>query len=64
MRLIQRDEVRRLAGLGSNSSLYRAMNREEHPFPAPVKTGKRAVAWVESEVMQWIEERIEHYRAA
>ena len=62
--LIRRPEVLRLAGFGSSSSLYRAMQREQHPFPKPVNIGYRSVAWVENEVVQWIEERIEHYRAA
>ncbi|MES1949655.1 phage transcriptional regulator AlpA [Salinisphaera sp. S4-8] len=64
MRLIRRAEVRELAGFGSNSSLYRAMESEQHPFPKPVSIGKRAVAWVESEVKRWIDERIEYFRAA
>ena len=64
MRLIRRAEVRELAGFGSYSSLYRAMQKEQHPFPKPVSIGDRAVAWVESEVKQWIEERIKHFRAA
>lgn len=63
-RLIRRAEVRQLAGFGSNSSLYRAMDSEFHPFPKPVSIGERAVAWVESEVKQWIDQRIEHFRAA
>ena len=31
-------------------------------FPKPVKVGKRAVAWVESEVDQWISARIAETR--
>jgi prophage regulatory protein len=27
-------------------------------FPAPVKLGKRASAWIETEIDQWIESRI------
>ncbi|TAG02382.1 MAG: AlpA family phage regulatory protein [Betaproteobacteria bacterium] len=30
----------------------------EGTFPRPVKTGKRGVAWVESEIDDWIERRI------
>lgn len=64
MRLIRRAEVRELAGFGSNSSLYRAMQSERHPFPKPASIGERTVARVENEVKQWINERIEHFRAA
>lgn len=27
-------------------------------FPAPIKTGLRAVAWLESDVLRWMSERI------
>jgi prophage regulatory protein len=30
----------------------------EGRFPRPVKLGKRAVAWVESEVLDWMLERM------
>tara|TARA_Y100000815_G_C13314745_1_gene489938 strand:- start:1259 stop:1390 length:132 start_codon:yes stop_codon:yes gene_type:complete len=30
----------------------------ESTFPAPVKLGARASAWVESEINDWIESRI------
>jgi prophage regulatory protein len=32
---------------------------KEGKFPQPVRLGKRAVAWVESEVDGWIQERIQ-----
>jgi predicted DNA-binding transcriptional regulator AlpA len=48
-------EVKALTGL-SKSSLY-AMIRERS-FPAPVRLGTRAVAWVKSEVRQWAVDRV------
>jgi prophage regulatory protein len=44
-----------ICGLG-RSSIYKFM--EEGRFPKSVSLGDRAVAWVESEVEQWIEERL------
>ena len=40
----------------SRSYIYDAMGRGE--FPRQVKLGGRSVAWVESEVQDWIEARI------
>ena len=28
-------------------------------FPAPVKLGPRAIAWIEEEIKEWMDERIE-----
>jgi len=39
----------------SRSTIYRMI--AEHTFPAPVKIGKRAVAWRQEEVRQWCESR-------
>lgn len=54
-------EVRLLTGL-SKTSLY-ALIRENN-FPAPVRLGPRAVAWVRSEVRQWAVERVLASRSA
>jgi prophage regulatory protein len=48
-------EVKALTGL-SKSSLYALIR--ERSFPAPVRLGARAVAWVKSEVRQWAVERV------
>jgi prophage regulatory protein len=53
-KLIRLGAVKDLTGL-SRSSIY------AHPdFPRPVKIGAggRAVAWVESEIRDWVEARI------
>ena len=53
-RLLSLPEVVRLTGL-SRSTLYRKV--KEGDFPLPVKLGKRAVGWRESEVIAWINGR-------
>ena len=65
-RLIRLPEVLSRTGYG-RTSIYRKM--EEGTFPRSVKLGgppidprvfdSRAVAWIEDEVEQWIESRIE-----
>lgn len=54
-RLLRRPEVENLTGL-SRASIYEKM--AEGYFPRPVKTGARAVAWVESEIADWQRQRI------
>ena len=54
-------QVKALTGL-SKTSLY-AMIRDRS-FPAPVRLGPRAVAWVRSEVRQWAIERVKASRSA
>ena len=48
-RLLKISEVENLTGK-SRTSIY-----SDPTFPRPVKIGPRASAWVESEVMAWIE---------
>ncbi|WP_063652532.1 helix-turn-helix transcriptional regulator [Aliivibrio fischeri] len=43
----------------SHSVVYRKIN--EGVFPQSVSLGDRAVAWVESEVQDWIAQRIAHH---
>ncbi|EGQ7810169.1 AlpA family transcriptional regulator [Vibrio parahaemolyticus] len=54
-RFLRMSEVIHLTGL-SRSSIYDRMNANQ--FPKSVPLGGRAVAWVESEVMEWLENRI------
>jgi len=54
-RFLRRPEVERITGLGrSTLYLYIADGR----FPRPIKLSERLVAWVESEVRDWMEKRI------
>ncbi|MDX5976020.1 helix-turn-helix transcriptional regulator [Vreelandella alkaliphila] len=59
--LLKRPEVRKRTTL-SDSALYRLMERGQFPRPIQLNPHGRAVAWVESEVEQWIEQRIEAAR--
>lgn len=53
--------VKLVTGL-SKTSLYALIREKE--FPAPVRLGPRAVAWVRSEVRQWAVERVRASRSA
>ncbi|HGA9036601.1 TPA: helix-turn-helix transcriptional regulator [Salmonella enterica subsp. enterica serovar Java] len=53
--LIRLTEVQRRTGY-SKAWIYRLMSNRE--FPASVKIGSRAIGFVESEVDEWIAERI------
>lgn len=57
--LIRFLEVQRRTGY-SKAWLYRLMS--EGKFPASIKIGSRAIAFVESEVDAWIEQRIAESR--
>ncbi|PKG49289.1 MULTISPECIES: helix-turn-helix transcriptional regulator [Halomonadaceae] len=46
----------------STSTIYRGIERGSFPKPIPLTPNGRAVAWLESEVDQWIEQRIEAAR--
>ncbi|PSU99260.1 AlpA family transcriptional regulator [Photobacterium kishitanii] len=55
MRFIRLKEVMYVTGLG-RSSIYNYM--AEGRFPKTVSLGGRAVAWVESEITDWMLERV------
>jgi len=55
MRFLRLKEVIAQTGL-SRSSIYLFMN--EGIFPKSVSLGGRSVAWLESEVLEWMEARI------
>jgi len=57
---IRLPEVKAVTGL-SKTSLY-ALIKEKN-FPAPVRLGPRAVAWVKSEIRQWAVERVRASRS-
>ena len=54
-RLLRFEELTSRTG-HSRSRLYREI--KEGKFPKPVKVGSNAVAWLESEVEEWIADRI------
>lgn len=47
-------DVRDVTGL-STTSIYRMMKRGD--FPRPVRLGKKAVGWRESDLKKWLESR-------
>ena len=59
-RLIRRKEVQTKTGLGA-SSIYAMMKDGE--FPQCLNLSERRVAWIESEVDQWIANRIAQHKA-
>ncbi len=52
MRFLKLKEVMEKTAL-SRSAIYRKMNEDQ--FPKSISLGDRAVAWVESEVEEWME---------
>jgi len=54
-RLLRLPDVLERSAL-SRSALYRLVN--EGAFPRPLKLTQRSVAWVESEVEAWIDEKM------
>lgn len=57
--LIRLPEVQRRTGYGK-AWLYKLIAQKR--FPKPVKIGSRAIAFVESEIDDWINQRIEESR--
>ncbi|MBF4433262.1 AlpA family transcriptional regulator [Vibrio anguillarum] len=55
MKVIRLKEVIELTGL-SKSTIYRLT--ESNKFPKQLSLGERSVGWLESEVKEWLENRI------
>lgn len=55
-RMLRRREVEAITGL-SRSSIYAGM--ADGTFPASIRLSRRAVAWPESSIRNWIAERME-----
>ncbi|MGA0617396.1 helix-turn-helix transcriptional regulator [Paracoccus sp. KR1-242] len=53
-RYIRRTEVESLTGLG-RSTIYRMMSDGE--FPKPIKLTRKAVAWPEEQILEWLASR-------
>lgn len=51
---LRRRAVEATTGL-SRSTIYDMMDRNE--FPRPIRIGKRAVAWPESTIEEWLKSR-------
>ena len=57
-KLLRLSAVKEITGL-SRSSIY-----ADPSIPKPVKIGSRAVAWVEDEIREWVNTRIQEREAA
>jgi prophage regulatory protein len=55
IRMLRLRQVREKTGM-SQSCIYRAMS--DAGFPRPARIGARAVAWLESEVDEWLTARL------
>ncbi|WP_354624220.1 AlpA family transcriptional regulator [Psychromonas sp. MME2] len=55
MRFIRLKEVMNITGLG-RATVYKYIANEH--FPKSVSLGDRAVAWIESEIHDWMLERV------
>jgi prophage regulatory protein len=60
-RILRLPDVRAITGL-SRSTIYLRIARGE--FPRPVELGGPAVGWLEAEVQEWLQRRIDESRAA
>ncbi|WP_165310507.1 AlpA family phage regulatory protein [Vibrio ziniensis] len=56
MKFLRLKEVMAITAL-SRSSIYKFMSEER--FPQTISLGDRAVAWLESEVEEWMEEKLQ-----
>lgn len=56
-KLLKLEEVAERVGLGESTVRLKAKD-ETDPFPAPVRVGKKAVRWRESEVDSYIKNLI------
>jgi prophage regulatory protein len=53
--------VKNLTGLSRSTIYLRIKNGE---FPKPISLGGRSVGWLESDIQQWLTDRIEASREA
>lgn len=56
MKVIRLTQVMNSTGLG-RSTIYKYMS--EGKFPTPLQLSERCVGWLESEVHQWIQARVD-----
>ena len=55
LQVLRRRDVERIIGL-SRSTIYNLM--AEDAFPTPIRLGARAVGWLESDIRDWLSQRI------
>ena len=62
---MQQNEMRQLARaeavilrFGFKSRKHLDVNVARGNFPRPIKTGLRSVAWLESELAEWVQQRV------
>jgi prophage regulatory protein len=60
-KFIRLPEVKNKTGL-SRSSIYLRMSNGE--FPRSISLGSRAIAWLDADIEQWLDERIAASKAA
>ena len=54
--ILRRKQVETRTGL-SRSTIY--LRIKKGSFPKPIKLGERAVGWIESEIYDWLDEKIQ-----
>lgn len=60
VRLLRLPEVTRIVGL-KRSAIYERIARKQ--FPAPVELGPRTVAWPDTAIAAWVQQRIDAAKA-
>lgn len=55
VRILRRPAVEEIVGL-SRSTIYAMIS--EGNFPKPIHLGKRAVGWLESSIVDWLNDRL------
>lgn len=63
VRFLRRDEVERFCGL-KRTAIKKMIDKEEFPKPVKLSDSGRAIAWLESELVEWQRQRLEGARVA
>ena len=58
-KILRLPAVKELTGL-SRSSIYLRISKKE--FPSSISLGDRAVGWLEDDINQWLEQKVEASR--
>lgn len=54
--ILRRKQVESRCGI-SRSSIYQGI--KDGTFPAPIRLGNKSVGWIESDINNWIQQRID-----